>query len=119
MHLINELSMITIPVPHFRPFNVITNEAVSFRVFREDDWFKAVPQISGNERKTTGIPAELVFVYLHRVVQAANHMEEDSLNVIKDIILELEDMDLLWVSWLSNKMTTACRGSICKAIFIT
>lgn len=95
MHLINEISMITIPVAHFRQLDVITHEDVSFRVFREDDWFKAVPQISGDERKTTGIPPELVFVYQHRVVQAANNMEEDSLNVIKNIILELEDMDLL------------------------
>lgn len=95
MIMTNEISFVTIPVAHFRDFDVVTNEAISFRVFRQDDWLKAVPQISAAERKTTGMPEELVFVYLNRVVLAANNMEEETLNVIKNIILELEMQDLL------------------------
>jgi hypothetical protein len=95
MTITNEISLVTIPVAHFREFDVITNEDISFRIFREDDSFKAVPQISAEERKTTGIPEELVFVYLNRVVLAANNMEEDTLIVIKNIVLELEVQDLV------------------------
>jgi hypothetical protein len=64
-------------------------------VFREGDWFKAIPQISLEERKTTGIPEELVFVYWNHAVSGANKTEEETLNVIKNIISELEVQDLV------------------------
>jgi hypothetical protein len=95
MTITHEISLVTIPVAHFRDFDVITHEDVSFRIFQEGDWFKAVPQVSADERKVTGMPAELVFVYWNRVVLAANNMEEEAMNVIKNIILELEVLDLV------------------------
>ena len=91
----NEISYVTIPVAHFRDFNVITNEDISFQVLRVDDWFKAVPQVSFSERKATGMPEELFFVYANHVVVAANNMEEETMNVIKNIILELEVPDII------------------------
>lgn len=91
----HEISVVTFPVAHFLDFDVITHDHVTFRVFREGDWFKAVPQISPRERKTTGIPEELVFVYLNHVVLGANNTEEETLNVIKNIIWELEMQDLV------------------------
>lgn len=94
MTITHEISLVTIPVAHFRDFGVITHEEVSFRIFREGDWFRAVSQVSADEQKVTGLPAELVFVYWDHVVLAANNMEEDAMNVIKNIILELEVLDL-------------------------
>jgi hypothetical protein len=93
MTITHEISLVTIPVAHFSDFDVITHEDVSFRIFREGDWFKAVPQIAANERKATGMPEELVFVYWDHVVLAANNMGEEAMNVIKNIILELEVLD--------------------------
>lgn len=91
----HEISVVTFPVAHFLDFDVITHDDVTFRVFREGDWFKAVPQISPQERKTTGIPEELVFVYWNHVVLGSNDTEEETLNVIKNIILELEVQNLV------------------------
>lgn len=95
MTMTNEVSFVTIPVAHFRPFDVITNEDISFRIFREDNWFKAVPQTSAEECKISGLPEELVFVYANHVVLVANNMEEEAMNVIKNIILELEVQDIV------------------------
>ena len=58
----HELSFVTIAVAHFREFNVITHEDVPFRIYRENDWFKAAPQIPAAQRIHAGIPEELVFV---------------------------------------------------------
>lgn len=91
----HQISAVTFPVAHFLDFDVTTHEEVTFRVFREGDWFKAVAQISPEERSTTGLPEELVFVYWNHVVLGANDMEEESLIVIKKIILELEIQDLV------------------------
>jgi hypothetical protein len=95
MTITHEISLVTIPVAHFRDFDVITHEEIAFRIFREGDWFKAVPQVSADERKATGMPAELVFVYWNHVVLAANDMEEEAMDVIKNIILELEVLDVV------------------------
>jgi hypothetical protein len=95
MTITHEISLVTIPVAHFHSFDVITHENIAFRVFQEGDWFKAVPQVSTDERKVTGMPSELVFVYWNHVVLAANNMEEETMNVIKNIILELEVLDLV------------------------
>lgn len=91
----HELSGVSIAVAHFRDFDVITHEDVPFRIYRENDWFKAVPQISAAQRIHTGIPEELVFVYWNHVVLAANDTEEEAMNVIKNIVLELEVLGIV------------------------
>lgn len=95
MRITHEISLVTIPVAHFRDFDLITHEEVSFRIFKEGDWFKAVPLVSTEERKATGIPSELLFVYWDHVVLAANNSEEETMDVIKTIILELEVQGLV------------------------
>jgi hypothetical protein len=86
----HEITMVTIPVAHFRDFDLITHEEVSFRIFREGDWFKAVPQLPAVERKATGIPEELLFIYWNHVVLSANDTEDETMEVIKNLILDLE-----------------------------
>jgi hypothetical protein len=93
--LTRELSSVSVPVIHYWSHNVATEETVDFTVYREDDWFKAVPLLSKEQRITTGLPEELIFVYFNYCIADANDMEEDSLNVIKQIILELEGQELL------------------------
>lgn len=91
----HELSGVSLAVAHFRDFGVVTHEEVLFRIYRENDWFKAVPQLSAAQRIHAGIPEELVFVYWNRVVLAANDTEEEAMNVIKNIILELEVLGIV------------------------
>jgi hypothetical protein len=51
--------------------------------------------MSKEERLTTGLPEELVFVYFSRCITTANDMEEETLNAIKQIIQEMEVQELL------------------------
>ena len=92
---IDEIPLITVPVTHYRENGVAKGEDVDFKIYREDNRFKAIPLMSKEERLTTGLPEELVFVYASHCITAANDMEEESLNAIKQIILELEVQELL------------------------
>ena len=90
-----ELTSVTIPVDHFRSYDLITEEPVSFTIFQENEWFRAVPLLSKEERKATGLPEELLFIYVNYCIAQANNMEEESLKVIKEIVLELEERELI------------------------
>ena len=95
MIVINEIPLITVPVLHYRQNNTITREDVDFKIYREDSQFKAIPLMSKEERLTTGLPEELVFVYASHCITAANDMEDESLDAIKQIVQELEAQELL------------------------
>ena len=93
--LTKELSSVLIPVTHYRSHDVISEEAVAFSVFQENEWFKAIPSLSTEQRLLTGLPTELVFLYVNYCVADANDMGDDALTVIKKIILELEVQRLI------------------------
>jgi hypothetical protein len=95
MSTVKELSSITVPVTHYRSYNNITEEAVSFTVYQENEWLKAVPALSTEDRLATGLPEELHFLYINYCIAAGNNMEEETLAVIKKIILELEVQELI------------------------
>jgi len=90
MKTTNETSSVTVPVTYYKPGNVTTEQAVAFTISRVNNRFKAIPWLTKEERKQTGLPEELEFVYYNYCIIEANNMEEDSLNAIKQIIQELE-----------------------------
>jgi|GEM_PF-2559356 len=90
MKKLNQISSVIVPVAHYLPDNVITRENVKFTIFREHDSFKAVPVLSNEARLVTGLPEALEFVYFNYCIVKANNMEEETLDAIKQIILELE-----------------------------
>ena len=95
MTITNEICTLTVPVTSYGPGEIIIEETVSFQLYQHGNWFKAVPQLSAEQKRTTGLPNELVFEYYHHCIVSANNMEEETLQVIKYIILELEVRDLL------------------------
>ena len=88
----NEISSVTVPIDHYKLNNVISEEVV-FTITREDDRIKAIPLLSKEALLSTGLPEKLEFVYFNYCIVAANNMEEETLNAIKQIILELEVQD--------------------------
>lgn len=90
-----EIPIITVPLTHYRLNDVISGKDVDFKIYRENNQFKAIPLLSNDERLSTGLPEELFFVYADRCITDASDMEEESLSAIKQIILELEVQDLL------------------------
>mgnify|MGYP003581255278 CR=1 FL=1 len=95
MEITAQIALVTIPVPHFRLYDQVTVEEVSFRIYRNGDCFKAIPQTVNADYKLSGLPKELWFVYTNYVVLEANNTDDETLNVIKKIILELQVQDLL------------------------
>jgi hypothetical protein len=95
MITLKEIPLITVPVTHYRQNGVTAGEDVDFKIYREDNRFKAIPLMSKEERLTTGLPEELVFVYSNQCITTANNMEEESLDAIKQIVQELEAQELL------------------------
>jgi len=71
MFVTNEIASITILVPTQRG-NEIINQIIPFKVFREQQHYKAIPLISADERKLAGLPAELSFRFVgHRIIPEA------------------------------------------------
>lgn len=95
MITIKELPLITVPVTHYKPNNVVVEKDVDFKIYRQDKQFKAIPLMSKEDRLMTGLPEELVFAYFSHCITTANDMEEESLNAIKQIIQEMEARELL------------------------
>jgi len=89
----NAISSVRVPIAHYNRNDVITEEDVVFTISREDNRFKAIPLLPKDELLITGLPETLEFVYLNYCIVAANNMEEETLNAIKQIILELEVQD--------------------------
>lgn len=71
----------------------MTEETVAFSISRTNNRFKAIPWLTKEERLQTGLPEELEFVYYNYCIVDANDMEEETLDAIKQIILELEVQD--------------------------
>jgi hypothetical protein len=90
-----EIPLITVPVIHYMRYDAISKQDVDFKVYMENNRFKAIPLMSEEKRLLTGLPRELQFVYSNHCIASANDMEEESLNAIKQIILEMEVQGLL------------------------
>ena len=90
-----EFPLITVPVSHYRPHGIISTEDVDFKIYRELNRLKAIPLISEEERLITGLPKVLFFVYSNRCITSSDDLDEESLDAIKQIILELEAQELL------------------------
>jgi len=84
-----------VPVAHFRTDNLITVEDVGFKIYKENNHFKAIPLLSKADLLTTGLPEELLLVYISHCIASANNMEDESLETIKKIVQELEVQKLL------------------------
>jgi len=95
MILAEEAFSISIPVPHYEANDVVTDKDIRFEIYREHNRFRAIPMIQKEELLTTGLPEELKFVFVSPCISSANDMGEETLNVIKQIILELEEREFL------------------------
>jgi hypothetical protein len=95
MITVSEIPIITVQIKHYRQGGIISGEDVDFKICREDSKLKAIPLLSKEERLTTQLPEELVFVYVNHCITEANNTGEESLDAIKQIIQELEVKELL------------------------
>jgi hypothetical protein len=88
MLITNEIASITILVACHRG-NEITNEIVPFKVFRQQQHYKAIPLISTEERELIGLSAELSFRFIENRIIPEAKANEATLNAINNVASEL------------------------------
>lgn len=88
MLVTNEIASITILAPYQRG-NEIISQIIPIKIFRKDQHYKAIPLISAEERKLTGLSEEFSFRFIgHRIIPEAKTSESD-VNAINNIASEL------------------------------
>ena len=88
MPVTNEIASITILVP-CQKGNEILNRIIPFKVFRQQQHYKAMPLITAEERKLTGLPAELSFRFIENRIIPEADANDANLNAINSIASEL------------------------------
>jgi hypothetical protein len=88
MSVINEIASITILVP-CRRGNEIINEIIPFKVFRQQQHYKAIPLISAEEREKTGLSSELSFRFIENRIVPEEKANDATLYAINNIAGEL------------------------------
>lgn len=90
-----EIANITVLVPYYRTAELVTNEIVPFRVFKEKDNFKAIPLIPKEERRLAGLPEEMNFGYADHSIISSKELAVEANNAVKKIIIELRMQRLM------------------------
>lgn len=72
-----------------------TKEIVPFKVFKENQNFRAVPLLAEVERKRAGLPEVIAFTFMDQCIVTERSIGEDTLEVIKSMINELIFQDAI------------------------
>lgn len=88
MHVTNEIASITISVPYQRE-NEIVNQIVPFKVFKQQQHYRAIPLISAEAIKIAGLSNELSFRFIEGRIFPEAEANETNLNAINNIVGEL------------------------------
>ena len=86
----NEVASITVLIPHRWSANVTTNEIIAFSVMKQGLQFKAVPMITKEARIPTGLPEALSFSYVDHRIITGQILEEETMEIIGNIVVELK-----------------------------
>lgn len=89
MLITNEIASITILLP-FQKGKEMVNQVIPFKVFRQEQQYKAIPLITSEERKSTGLSDELSFTFKQNKIIAEPETNEASLMTINNIASELK-----------------------------
>ena len=84
----DEIASITVLVPYQRG-NETINQITPFKLFRQQERYKAIPLISAEERKLTGLSAELSFRFTENRIISEGDSNEANLSAINKIAGEL------------------------------
>lgn len=88
MLVTNEIASITISVP-YQKGNEIVNQIVPFKVFKQQQHYRAIPLISAEERNIAGLSTELSFRFTENRIIPEADTNEANLNAINNIAGEL------------------------------
>ena len=95
MNARREVITISILVEGYSLIDVSTQEIVSFKVFKENQRFRAIPLLVDAERKRAGLPEVIDFSFVDQCIVTERFLSEDTLEVIKNMIQELILQDII------------------------
>lgn len=95
MSTINEELTISVVVEDLADKELSEQVIIPFKVFKEDQKFKAVPLLSDAERKRAGLPQVIAFTFVDQCIVAEKPLNDDTLEVIKNLIKELIFQDII------------------------
>ena len=95
----HKIAQIPVEVKYRRPGNVIEYTSVEFEVFRDREFYKAVPLDDSKVRRITDLPNELLFQIKNGKVILSKPGKEE---VIEDIVSELVAINIVETSLEKN-----------------
>jgi hypothetical protein len=89
-----KLASLSVNVPYKGAGNVIRQHEIPFDVYKEEALYKAVPQLSKDERRKANLPEELVFFYENGKPRSPRKID-GNFHVIEDIVAKLQQTSVL------------------------
>jgi len=85
-----KMTTLIISVPYKGAGNIITQEQVSFDVYREADYYKLVPSLSEEEIRIANLPPELRFSMVEGKAVSHRGNKDGNFHVIQDAVAQLK-----------------------------
>jgi len=91
----SKIANVNISIPHKGPGNIIMQKPVSFDVYSECDFYKAVALLNEDERRIANLPPELCFVFENGKPISQRGNFDGNFHAIEDIAKELHTQGLI------------------------
>jgi len=91
----SKIANVNISIPYKGPGNIIRQKPVSFDVYSECDYFKAVVLLDEDERRIANLPDELRFIFENGKPVSKRGPVDGNFHAIEDIAKELKMRGLI------------------------
>jgi hypothetical protein len=91
----NKIANVNISIPYKGPGNIIMQKPVSFDVYTECDFYKAVTLLNEDERRIANLPEELCFVLEKGKPISQRGSLDGNFHAIENIAKELQTRGLV------------------------
>jgi hypothetical protein len=96
MNVNHEVITLSVLVTGTMATGATSQEIVSFKVFREQEQFRAVPMLDEAPRKRAGLPEVICFAFVDHCIISEKSRGEETLEVIKSLIQEMMIQELIY-----------------------
>lgn len=90
-----KIASVDISLSYKGPGNTVRQKPVSFEVYSEEDYFKAVPLLNEDERRIANLPQELRFGCQNGRPFSHRGALDGNFHAIEDIVRELQKRKLI------------------------
>lgn len=87
-----EIASITVLVPGQQSTN---HQIIPFRVYQQQQLYRAIALITNEEIRLAGLPEELVFSFDNNTIVPGKHTKQQHFEVIRNIVQELKIQGVL------------------------